>query len=153
MPILKEFAIEGNNNVRSAAAKCIARVFQYQHHVPAREDLLDFVMKRLAKGKSFSHRRTYITFCEHVVGLIPFMMFKELFSEKLLSMNEDPIPRIRQDLAEVLIVIKPYFDRTEHDAYIITELIQKMMKDPNQDVAETAEHAEFEILQNRKKVN
>lgn len=68
-------------------------------------------------------------------------------------MHEDPIPRIRQDLAEVLVVIKPYFDRTEQEAYIITELIQKMMKDPNNDVAETAEHSEFEILQNRKKVN
>lgn len=52
-----------------------------------------------------------------------------------------------------MIVIKPYFDRTEQDAYIITELIQKMMRDPNHDVAESAEHAEFEILQNRKKVN
>jgi len=50
-------------------------------------------------------------------------MFRDMFSETLLSMSNDPIPRIRQDLCLALIVIKPFFDRTEEEAYIITEML------------------------------
>jgi len=56
-------------------------------------------------------------------------------------------------LAEVLIVIKPYFDRSEEEAYIITEMLQTMIQDEHQEVSETAEHSELEILNNRKKYN
>lgn len=110
-------------------------------------------MKKLAKGKNFSVRRTFISFCKYVVGMIPFQMFKDLFSETLLDMKLDPIPRIRQDLCESMIIIKPYYDRTEEEAYIITELLQHLIADKDHNVAETAEHTEFEILQNRKKYN
>jgi hypothetical protein len=52
-----------------------------------------------------------------------------------------------------LVIIKPYFDRSEQEAYIITELMQTLIQDKIHDVAETAEHCELDILQNRKKVN
>jgi hypothetical protein len=61
-------------------------------------------------------------------------------------MKVDPIPRIRQDLAQVMIIIKPYYDRSEEEAYIITELLHLLIQDKNHDVAETAEHAELQIL-------
>jgi hypothetical protein len=110
-------------NLRNAASKCLAKIIKYQHHMPAREEVIDFIMKQLARGNSFASRRTYIMFCRHVISMIPFNMFKELFSVQLLSMQTDKIPRIRQDLLEVLIVIKPYYDKTEEEAYIITELL------------------------------
>lgn len=113
VPILENYATQGNFHLRDMAAKCLAKIFQFQHHMPAREELMEFVIKKLAKGKSFSHRRTYISFCKYVVSLIPFEMFKELFSEILFAMHKDPIPKVRQHLSEVLIVIKPYYDRSE----------------------------------------
>ena len=115
--------IDGNFSVKDAASKCLAIIFKYQHHVPARDDLLEFIMKKLAISKNFSHRRAFIWFCKHLVSIIPFQMFRDIFSETLLSMSNDPIPRIRQDLCLALIVIKPFFDRTEEEAYIITEML------------------------------
>jgi len=50
-------------------------------------------------------------------------MYKELFSNHLFELKNDPIPRVRQDLAEVLIIIKPYYDRSEEEAFMITELL------------------------------
>jgi len=50
-------------------------------------------------------------------------MFKEIFSDEFLGMHNDKIPRVRSHLSESLIVIKPYYDRTEEEAYIITELL------------------------------
>ena len=41
-------------------------------HVPARDDLLEFIMKKLAISKNFSHRRAFIWFCKHLVSIIPF---------------------------------------------------------------------------------
>jgi hypothetical protein len=87
VPILQAFAIEGNNTLRDEATKCLAKIFQYQHHAPARDELLDFIMTRLAGGKNFSLRRTFIWFCKHVVGMIPFAMFKDIFWQKLFAMH------------------------------------------------------------------
>ena len=53
-------------------------------------------------------------------------MFKDIFSEELLSMFNDKIPKVRSHLSEVLISIKPYYDRTEEEAYIITEMFQTL---------------------------
>lgn len=80
-------------------------------------------------------------------------MFRDLFSDHLIGMHSDPIPRVRMDLAESLIIIKPFFDRSEEEAYIITELLQTMIQDKNVEVSECAEHCEIEILNSRKKFN
>ena len=50
-----------------------------------------------------------------------------------------------------MIIIKPFYDRNEEDALLITELVQELIQDSSQDVTDAAEQAEFEILQNRKK--
>ena len=49
-------------------------------------------------------------------------------------------------LALSMITIKPFFDRNEEDAMIITELLNALIQDSSVDVAESAEHSEFEIL-------
>ena len=95
VPTIYNFIIDGNFQIKDAASKCLAIIFQYQHHVPARDELLDFIMKKLASSKNFSHRRAFIWLCKHIVSIIPFQMFRDIFSETLLGMNKDPIPRIR----------------------------------------------------------
>ena len=77
--------IDGNFSVKDAASKCLAIIFKYQHHVPARDDLLEFIMKKLAISKNFSHRRAFIWFCKHLVSLIPFQMFRDIFSETFIE--------------------------------------------------------------------
>jgi hypothetical protein len=86
-----------------------------------------------------------------VIKLLPIETFKKLFFENLLALNIDPIGKVRMHLALSMITIKPFFDRTEEDAMIITELLNALIQDSSVDVAEQAEHSEFEILQNRKK--
>ncbi len=72
VPILKAFAVQGNNNIRNQTMKCLAIILKYQHHTPAREELMEFIKSKLFKGKNFSHRRTFIWFCKHVITQIPF---------------------------------------------------------------------------------
>jgi hypothetical protein len=115
--------------------------------------MLEFLMKSLLSSNNFAQRRAFIWFCKHVITLIPFQMFKDIFSDHLMGMHTDPIPRVRQDLAEALITIKPFFDRSEEEAYIITELLQTMIQDKHPEVSDCAEHSEIEILNSRKKYN
>lgn len=53
VPLLQKFAIEGNVNIQYAAVKCLAQIYKLQHHAPAREELLEFIIKKLARGKNF----------------------------------------------------------------------------------------------------
>lgn len=71
--------------------------------------------------------------------------------DELILLSSDPLPIIRVILAEELITIKPYFDISPEQALILTELLTSLMNDPVASVSEAAEHAEFEILANRKK--
>ena len=79
-------------------------------------------------------------------------MFIDSFSVYLFSLLKDPITMVRAHLAEAMIIIKPFYDRNEEDALLITELVQELIQDSSQDVIDAAEQAEFDILQNRKKI-
>jgi len=72
VPTLMEFVLDGNTEVRKQSAKCLAKVLARQHHVPAKEELIDFIITRLFQSQNFGHRRTFIQFCCFVVDLIPF---------------------------------------------------------------------------------
>jgi hypothetical protein len=72
VPIIQDFSIEGNTSVRKAAAKCLAKIITRQHHVPAREELIEFVITKLCLSKNFSHRSTFIHFCAFIIEMIPF---------------------------------------------------------------------------------
>jgi len=58
-----------------------------------------------------------------MITLIPFSMYKEMFSEFCLAMHQDKIPKVRSHLANDLIKIKAYYDITEEDALLITEIL------------------------------
>ena len=94
-----------------------------QHHLPAREEVVEFIITKLAQSKNFSHRRSFITFCSYIIKMIPFQLFKDLFANHLFNLKEDRIKEVRCHLAESLIEIKPYFDLKEDDAMTITELL------------------------------
>ena len=49
-------------------------------------------------------------------------------------------------MVQKCVDIKPYFDKSEEDAYIITEVLQTLINDENHDVAEAAEQSELLIL-------
>ena len=132
---------------------CLAKIITHQHHAPAREEVVDFVITRLCQSKNFSHRRTFISFCCYIVTLIPFQMFKDVFSAHLFGYKDDKISRIRCHLAESMIELKPYYDLHEENAILVTELLQTLLQDKCKIVVEATEHAEYIILQNRKKYN
>ena len=106
----------------------------------------DFIVGRMGESKNFNMRRAFIEFCVAVICMIPIEMFKRLFFELLISYKDDKIAKVRSHFAESLIRIKPFFDRDEESAMVITEILTSLISDPVADVAETAEHCEFEIL-------
>lgn len=72
IPVIQDFAVDGNTMVRKQSVKCLAKIITYQHHIPAREEVIDFILSRLFLSKNFSHRRTFISFCCNIINLIPF---------------------------------------------------------------------------------
>ena len=76
IPFIKELAVEGNTSIKHQAVYLLAKILQYQHHVPAREELIEFILTRIANSKNFSHRRAYIEFCSTIIKHVPFLMFK-----------------------------------------------------------------------------
>lgn len=80
-------------------------------------------------------------------------MFKDVFSAHLFGYKDDKISRIRCHLAEAMIELKPYYDLHEENAILVTELLQTLLQDKCKIVVEATEHAEYVILQNRKKYN
>lgn len=119
--------------------------------MPAKNELKDFVISQMGESANFNMRRAYIEFCSAVICLVPIEMFKRLFFELLITYKDDKIAKVRSHFVESLIVIKPFFDRDEECAMMITEIITTLISDPVADVAETSEQCEFLILQNRKK--
>ena len=151
VPTIQDFALEGNTYVRKQSLQCLAQIITHQHHIPAREEVIEFIISKLCNSRNFAHRRSFITFCCYIITLIPFQMFKDLFATHLFNLKEDKIIRVRCHLAESMIEIKPYYDLKEDDAIQVTELLQFLLQDKSKDVIEATEQAEYEILQNRKK--
>lgn len=116
VPSIYTFALEGNTTIRKEALLVLAKIITHQHHLPAREEVIDFILTRMCQSKNFSHRRSFISFCCHIVKKIPFQMFKDVFASHLFSYKDDRIPRVRCDLAEAMIELKPYYDLKEEDA-------------------------------------
>lgn len=143
VPLIQDFTLEGNTFVRNQGAKCLAKIITRQHHVPAREELIEFVITKLYQSKNFSHRSTYIQFCVFMIDMIPFSMFNERFGALLFNLHKDKIPKIRADLAKALVVVKPFYDSKEEGALQITDILQTLLQDKNPEVVEAAEHAEF----------
>jgi hypothetical protein len=137
--------------VRAETAKCLAKIIQYQHHVPAREELIIFLKENLAQSSNFSLRCTFVSFCKYLITMVSFDFFKKLFLEDLLSLRSDSIERVKIELAETAIIIKPFFDIYPSDAILLTEMLGTLLQDPSTRVSEAAERAEYEILTNRKK--
>lgn len=50
-----------------------------------------------------------------------------MFGNHLFSLKEDRIARVRSQLAEAMIEIKPYYDLIEEDALKVTELLQALI--------------------------
>lgn len=89
VPHIQDFAVDGNTIIRKQSLQCLAKIITHQHHIPARDEIIEFVLTKLCHSKNFSHRRSFITFCCYIVGLIPFQMFKDIFSSHLLEMKND----------------------------------------------------------------
>lgn len=93
VPNIYTFALEGNTTIRKQALKVLAKIITHQHHLPAREEVIEFVISKMFQSKNFSHRRSFISFCCHIVTMIPFQMFKDVFASHLFSLKDDRLPR------------------------------------------------------------
>jgi hypothetical protein len=151
VPIILEFLMTGNSTVRKEACRFLAKVIKYQHHIPYREELIQFIKQNLAVSSNFSLRRSFIEFCTFVVAQIPYDLFKKCFLEELLVLKKDPIESVRKELAVASPTLKPFLDRDAKDAMQLTEVLIQLIQDECHDVAESAEIAESTILQSRKK--
>jgi hypothetical protein len=47
VPMLIDFISKGNKDIKEAACNCLAKIMEYQHHTPSREELLAVVKKEL----------------------------------------------------------------------------------------------------------
>jgi hypothetical protein len=110
IPYLTDFLIKGNTTVKEEVCKLFGKIIQLQHHQPYREELVNYIKETLALGFNFNLRRSYIGFCNHVITLIPYKLFKKFFMEDLFLLQKDTIMNVRNDLAKSLAHLKPYFD-------------------------------------------
>lgn len=67
-------------------------------------------------------------------------------------MCTDRVSNVRLDYVLSLVVVKPYIDQKQQINQELSESISCLRKDPNKEVAEATENAEYELLKQRKKV-
>ena len=84
VPIVLDLLMTGNTSLRIEASKFLAKVIKLQHHMPYREELINFIKQNLAVSTNNSLRRTFIEFCKSVITLIPYELFRKFFFEDLL---------------------------------------------------------------------
>lgn len=66
--------------------------------------------ENLAQSTNFSLRRTFIGYCKQLITLIPYDMFKKICLDDLLGLKSDKNEKVKIDLCDVAVSIKPYLD-------------------------------------------
>ena len=65
-------------------------------------------------------------------------------------MAKDKVPHVRIDFAKALVDIKPWFDSIQAQQIQLSEAMNTLRKDNDQDVADAAENTDFELLKSKK---
>ncbi len=96
-------------------------------------------------------RRSFIIFCKHAVAYLPRDFVKQNFIEDYIRSSQDKVPMVRREFASAMFIIKPYFDSDIDLSLELMDVLQHLNKDPDQDVVEEVETADYNLLQNRSK--
>ena len=145
-PILLEFALTGNKYAQESACSCLAKIITHQHHVESRKELMEIIKKEMFESSKWTHRRTFIIFCKKIITMMPREFFKEFYIKSWIECSQDKIPNVRIEFASASVIIRPYFENEVNLKIELMEIINNLMNDPDQDVAEAAENAEYQVI-------
>lgn len=88
-------------------------------------------------------RKTFLYFCKHVVQLMPRDYFKEHFLKSYIELSKDNVSNVRRLCASVSLSIRPYFKLDVDLSLELMELVNRLSSDPDHDVLEAAEQADY----------
>ena len=106
VPMLIDFISKGNKDIKEAACNCLAKIMEYQHHTPSREELLAVVKKELHQATDWQQRRAFVYFCKSIVTRMPMEYFKSHFMKDYIECSADKVPHIRMEFAKAMLIIK-----------------------------------------------
>jgi hypothetical protein len=149
--MLIEWIWKGNRETKEASCELLAKILQYQHHTPSREELLNIIFKEMAHSTNWMQRKAYVVFCKYAIQAFPREYFKKHFMKDYILCSQDKVPHVRMEFANAMLIIKPFFDHDMDLSLELMDTLNQLHNDTDRDVLEAVELTDFELLQNRKK--
>lgn len=112
---------------------------------------MEIIKKEMFESTKWTHRRTFIIFCKKIITMMPREFFKEFYIKSWIECSKDKIPNVRIEFAAASVIIRPYFENDVNLKIELMEIVNSLMTDPDQDVAEAAENAEYQVINKENK--
>lgn len=130
------------DQLRNAAAYFMASLYCNLYSSSRKQTLQEKFDKEFFNSQSFIHRKGYIQLCAHLVKLISFKNFRELFLSNYMKAIEDPVAEVRVSFLNSVSTVRPYLEndidlilqfnnslnaiRTNETSKVVSVAIEKM---------------------------